>query len=168
MQETVEQYVERILGNVSGEPLAMQENTPGILQKLVANAAKDKLTSRPSPEAWSVAEILAHLVDAELVAGYRIRKIVNEPGTDIQAYDQNAWAANSRYAAKDPAQSLREFLALREMNLKFLRSLTPEQLERHGNHSERGRETVEQVARMIAGHDVNHVKQIEKILRSNF
>lgn len=166
MKETTDQYVQRILSNVNGEPLAVQESTPGILQELIKDAAQDKLMRRPSPEAWSVAEILAHLADAELVTAFRIRKTVNESGAEIAAYDQNSWASNGHYGDKDPSNSLIEFQFLREMNLRFLRSLTPEQWQHFGNHSERGRETVERLSRMMAGHDVNHVKQIETILKS--
>ena len=31
-------------------------------------------------------------------------------------------------------------------------------------HSERGQESVEHIARMMAGHDLNHLHQIEQIL----
>jgi hypothetical protein len=52
----------------------------------------------------------------------------------------------------------------REANVSLLKSLTTSQWKRHGMHSERGRETIEQTVRMTAGHDVNHLKQIEGIL----
>jgi hypothetical protein len=54
---------------------------------------------------------------------------------------------------------------LREGNLALLRSLDPEQWQHYGMHSERGRETIEHIARMFAGHDLNHLQQIEKILK---
>ena len=53
---------------------------------------------------------------------------------------------------------------LREANLALLESLEPEQWTQYGIHSERGQESIEQIARMFAGHDINHLKQIEKIL----
>jgi hypothetical protein len=53
---------------------------------------------------------------------------------------------------------------LREANLALLASLTPEQWQQYGIHSERGQETIEQLVRMTAGHDVNHVRQIERIV----
>jgi uncharacterized damage-inducible protein DinB len=165
-KETTEQYVHRILGNINGEPLDIQESTPAKLQQLIGNTPKEQLTKRASPDAWSVGEVLAHLADAEVVTAFRLRKIVCEPGTDIQAYDQNAWASGLRYGSKDPVESLKEFKALREMNLRLLRSLSAEELQRYGNHSERGKETVEHVCRLIAGHDVNHLKQIEKMLNA--
>ena len=54
---------------------------------------------------------------------------------------------------------------LREVNLALLKSLKAEQWKHHGTHAERGEETVEHIVRMFAGHDVNHIGQIERIWR---
>src|SRR5262249_14569194 len=113
---------------------------------------------------WSVAEIVAHLADAELVAGWRMRAILGAPGTPIQAYDQDRWAEAGRYAKKDPRVSIAQFRAFREANLALMKSLTPEQWKHHGMHAERGEETVERLLNMMAGHDLNHLKQIEAIV----
>ncbi len=69
-----------------------------------------------------------------------------------------------RYEKRDPRKSFERFCALRENNLALLKSLTPEQWEHYGMHAERGKETVAHIARMMAGHDINHLSQIERIL----
>jgi len=46
----------------------------------------------------------------------------------------------------------------------LLKSLTPEQWKHCGMHSERGQETIGHIVRMTAGHDINHLRQIEQIL----
>lgn len=164
MPETVQQYTERILSNVNTDPLAIQATTAERLERLVGNLPAETLRRHPLAERWSVAEILAHLADAEIVAAFRIRKILSEPGCAIAAFDQDAWASSLDYAESDPQQSLRTFRTLRAANLALLRSLTAEQWERYGIHSERGKETLRRVVTMYAGHDVNHVRQIEGIL----
>jgi hypothetical protein len=85
--------------------------------------------------------------------------------TAIQAFDQDAWVTTGHYDKRDPRQSIELFRVLREANLSLLKSLTPEQWKCHGVHSERGNETIEHIARMFAGHDLNHTQQIERILR---
>jgi uncharacterized damage-inducible protein DinB len=165
MAETVEQYMNRILSNVDGDPLAIQAATKQTLDRLVKDVPAETLKRRPSPEKWSVAEILAHLSDAEIVFSYRIRKILSESGSTISAYDQSLWEANMNYKEKDPLQSVRQFGLLREMNLAVLSNLTDEQWERYGMHEERGRESLRQMVRLYAGHDINHLKQIEAILK---
>jgi hypothetical protein len=67
---------------------------------------------------------------------------------------------------RDPVQDVKYFGVLRDMNLALLRDLTDEQWERFGMHEERGRESLRHLARLVAGHDVNHLKQIEAILKT--
>ena len=72
--------------------------------------------------------------------------------------------AAGRYSERDPRQCLELFRAVREANLLVLKSLKPEQWTHHGMHSERGQETIERILHMMAGHDLNHLHQIERIL----
>jgi hypothetical protein len=164
MKETVQQYVGRIRGYVGGkDPLRVQAATPGRLRKLVRRLPPRKLRRRPAPGKWSISEILAHLAEVELVAGYRIRTILGSPGTPIQAFDQDVWAKVGRYRELDGRKSLEMFCVLRESNLTLLRSLKPRQWKQYGMHQERGKESVARIAEMFAGHDLNHLKQIERL-----
>ena len=164
MKETVQQYIRRIRGYVAGQdPLRVQAATPGRIRKLVRRLPARQLKRRPAPGKWSIAEILAHLADAELVGGNRIRMILGAPGTPIQAFDQDDWAKAMRYREQDARTSLEAFCVLRERNLALLRSLSPRQWKQYGMHQERGKETVARVTEMFAGHDLNHLKQIERL-----
>ena len=165
MKETPQEYTARILGYLEGrEPVALLASSPKTIAGLVKGAAKKKMAVRPQPDKWSVTEILAHLADVELVQGFRMRLILGAEGIAIQGFDQDAWADYSDYAQHDPELSLEAYLVTRERNVRLLRSLSPEMLQRYGMHSERGRETVLRVAEMMAGHDINHMRQIEAIL----
>ena len=165
MQETAQEYIKRILGNVEGQdPLKVQAGTAKRLERLVQGVPASKLRKRPAPEKWSAGEILAHLADSEIVIGWRMRQILGAPGTPIQAYDQDSWAAAGHYEKRDPRKSAEQFRVVREANLALLKSLTPEQWKHHGMHAERGVETIEHIVRMIAGHDLNHTKQVERIV----
>jgi DinB superfamily len=165
MNETPQQYSQRILGHVEGkDPLKAQSAAAKKLGRLLKGVPTSKLRKRPAPDKWSVSEIIAHMADTEIVIGWRIRSILGAPGTPIQAYDQDAWAAVGLYAKRDPRKSLEQFRAVREANLVFYKSLKPEQWKHFGMHAERGEESLERIARMIAGHDVNHIMQIERIL----
>jgi hypothetical protein len=93
-----------------------------------------------------------------------MRSILGAPGTPIQAFDQDKWVEAGHYAQRDAGKCVEQFRALREANLTLLKSLTPEQWKLHGMHAERGEETIEHIVRMYAGHDVNHLGQIERIL----
>jgi uncharacterized damage-inducible protein DinB len=166
MPETAQQYTQRILSHIDGkDPLKMQAATPKTLAKLIKGASPAKLRKRPAPEKWSVAEILAHLADAEVIVGWRLRSILAAPGTPIQAYDQDALAAARNYAKHDARKSLEHFAAVRDANVALYKSLSAEQWKHYGMHAERGEETLERILHMMAGHDINHTQQIERILK---
>jgi hypothetical protein len=165
MNETAQQYIQRMTGYVEGkQPLAIQAATAKKLERLIKGVPTSKLRKRPAADKWSVSEIVAHLGDAEIVIGFRMRLILGAPGTPIAAFDQDSWVTSGHYEKRDPRKSVEQFRVLREANLALLKSLTPEQWKQYGMHSERGQETVEHIVRMIAGHDINHLQQIERIL----
>jgi DinB superfamily len=165
MKETIQEYVQRISTKIQGQdPLRVQAATAKKLTAALRRGTAAKLRKRPAPEKWSVVEILAHLADAETVVGWRLRSILSAPGSPIQAYDQDAWAIHGQYAKRDPRKSLERFRVQREANLELVKSLTPEQRRQVGLHSERGEESIERLTLLIAGHDLNHLEQIEAIL----
>jgi hypothetical protein len=151
--ETPQEYTRRILSYVEGkDALAVLQTTGDRLRTIVRTNSAAALRRQPAPGRWSPAEIIAHLADAEIVASY------------IQAFDQNEWAANLRYDAIDPEESVELFDATRTANLRLLRRIDPKRHDNHGMHSERGRESVSHLIRLYAGHDLNHLGQLERIL----
>lgn len=165
MQETAQEYKQRIFGYLADEdPLKIQSATSKKLERMISRASGAKLRKQPAPGKWSVSEILAHLADVELVIGYRIRTILGAPGSPIQAFDQDKWAQAMGYGKADARRSLERFTGFRKANLDLLKSLSPAQWRYHGMHAERGEESIETIAKLNAGHDINHLRQIEKIL----
>jgi hypothetical protein len=169
MNETAQQYIQRITAHLRGkQPLAVQVATARTLERLLEALPASALRERPALEHWSAGEIVAHLADAEIVIAFRMRLILGAPGAPIAAYDQDAWVTSGHYEKRDPHKSVEQFRVVREANLALLECLTPAQWQQHGMHSERGRETIEQIVRMTAGHDLNHLEQLERILNEKW
>jgi len=165
MTETVQEYVQRIQGKLAGQdPIKVQATTAKKLAKLLHAKSAAQLRKRLAPEKWSASEILAHLADSEIVLGWRIRSILGAPGTPIQAFDQNAWATSGHYDKRDARKSLEQFRVLRETNLVLLKSLSPDQWKHYGLHAERGEESIERLVTLMAGHDLNHLEQLQALL----
>ncbi|HET6176288.1 MAG TPA: DinB family protein [Candidatus Sulfotelmatobacter sp.] len=165
MQETAPQYIERILGHVEGQDaIKVQRSTATKLKKLTHRLTPKQLKWKSEPGKWSIAEIVAHLADAEIVASWRMRSILGANGSTVQPFDQDAWASVFNYGKRDPKQSLEVFRVLRENNLAMLKALPKPAWDNYGMHLERGKETISRLARMFAGHDTNHVLQVEKIV----
>ena len=165
MQETAQQYIQRILSHVEGQDvIKVQRATAAKLKKLVRGLTPKQLKWKPEPGKWSIAEILAHLADVEIAASWRMRLIIGANGTTTQPFDQDVWASVFQYNQRDAKQSLEVFRVLRENNLAMLKALPRESWDNYGMHLERGKETIAHLARMFAGHDTNHVRQIESIV----
>ena len=168
MAETVQEYTQRLLSYAEGkEPLRLQQAAPRKLASLLKGKTRKQLARRPAPDKWSVAEIIAHLADAELAISWRLRQVLSNNAIPIQAYDQDLWAKTFDYARRDPRTSLATFRALREANLALLKSVPRKLWDNYGIHQERGNESVNHVVRMVAGHDLNHLQQMQRILKGS-
>jgi hypothetical protein len=165
MDETTQQYIERITGFVAGrDPRTVLEQTPERLRALVSGASPAELGWTTTPSRWSITQVAAHLADAEIVGAWRFRSVLETDNVTIQAYDQATWSSAFHYERTDPAESVALFGALRRATLGLLKRVDPKRLAHAGLHQERGRESVEQLMRMFAGHDLNHLSQIERLL----
>jgi len=168
MKETPQEYIKRIRGYVNGkDPLKIQKSTAKNLRKLIKPLSKKQMRRRPGPGQWSIAEILAHLADAEVVGSWRMRLILGNSGQPIQAYDQEVWADTFKYVDRDPKESLKVFRVLRQSNLSLLNHIPAQLWDNHGIHAERGKESISRIVEMFAGHDLNHLRQVEKIVKAS-
>ena len=124
----------------------------------------DATLRRPEkPGKWSAIDVIQHLADSDLVAGFRIRMVLSEDRPALQGYDQDRWASEFRYREVSLGQALDQLRGLRMANLHLWKHLTPAQLERVGLHSERGPESAGHIIRLMAAHDLVHRRQIDRI-----
>jgi hypothetical protein len=145
------------------DPLETLKQTPTGLRRAIDGLSAQELGRPEKPGKWSIAAVLKHLEDSDLVWGYRLRATVSEDRPRLQGYDQDGWAAALRYEDRDAHEALDGFAILRRSNLHLLESLSPEQWKRAALHPERGEETIEHMARLYAGHDLVHLRQIDRI-----
>lgn len=165
MTETPQQYSQRILANVGQQdPWHVLETTAQRLRDLTAGKDREGLRRRSEPGRWSVAEILAHLADAEIAGAWRFRSILARDAIALAPFDQDAWAQAFRYDQVDPDASIALFDANRTATLALLRRVDPSRHDHHGMHAERGKETITHMVRLYAGHDLNHLRQIEGLV----
>ena len=146
------------------DPLVVLEAQLPWLERRTAGLDAARLRRAEAPGKWSVIEVIQHLADAELVMAFRFRMVLTENEPDLQGFDQDRWVSVLRYTEVPVDLALGQLRGLRNANLRLWRSLTPEQRERAGLHSERGRESVDLMLRMTAGHDLVHRRQIDRIL----
>jgi uncharacterized damage-inducible protein DinB len=145
-----------------GDALATIRGTAARLEKAVQPRDTETLNRAPRPGKWSVRDILAHLADCEVVFAFRLRQALAEDYHVIQPFDQDRWATT--YAHYDARAALAVFTAVRQWNLALVAGLKAEALTKLLAHPERGEMTFQVVVETMAGHDLNHLGQIEAIL----
>jgi len=157
-------YAKRILTHLIGEdPHLVFERGPANLKRAIAGLTPAELARRPGKGKWSIAWLVHHVCDAEVGLGFRIRLMLGQSGTKLQAFDQDLWAAALHYDRRSVADSLTLFTALRKSHLELARLSTTAEFHRYGIHEERGKETVERLVHMLAGHDLNHLRQVRAL-----
>ena len=157
-------YMKKINRYRAGRPpIPLMKTGPAKIERAVRGLTGRQLRKKPARGKWSIADILGHLVDTEVVYGYRYRMALAQSGMPIQAYDESAWAATFTYRTRDTKKLLRQIKALRQVNLDLVTSVPRGWWKRYGQHSERGRESVQRTLELIAGHDLNHLDQIKAI-----
>jgi hypothetical protein len=120
------------------------------------------LDRRPAPDAWSVAEVLHHLADAELLASYRLRRMLAEDRPTWEAFDPEAHAAALGYDARPAADALTLVLTLRHVNTRLLACLSPDQWSRTALHPTAGELDVAAWVTREADHLAQHVLQARR------
>jgi hypothetical protein len=143
------------------DPIQVLSATPARLQELAKSLGDSRIEQPIAPGKWSPRQIFIHLADCELAFGFRYRQTLAEDNHTVQPFDQDKWAG--AYAAYDARQALETFAALRRWNLALIAKLTPEQMSKGVMHPERGQETFLGLIEISAGHDVNHLRQLEKV-----
>ena len=145
------------------EPLGVLRETHSALRQATPGLTPAQLHQPEALGKWSIAQVLQHLADSDLVWGWRLRLILAHDRPTITGYDQDLWADRLHYAESDPAESLETFGVLRRANLRLIERATPDDLQRVGVHAERGEESIAHLCRLYAGHDLSHLRQIDRI-----
>jgi hypothetical protein len=158
------EYMRKIDGYRAGRsPIPLLSTGPAKIARAVQGLTPSQLRRRPAPGKWSIAEILGHLLDTEIVYGYRCRMALSEPGRPVQAYNQGIWTESLRHRRRNGPRTVAQIQVLRKVNLELVGSVPRRAWKRYGEHPERGRETVRRTLELVAGHDLNHLDQIRAI-----
>lgn len=158
-------YVRALLDLLGArEPLEVLPELMPWLDRRLAGVPEARLRRPEAPGKWSVAAIVQHLADSELILAVRARLILSEERPPIQGFDQDLWAERFRYDEASIDLALAQLRGLRGANLALWRRLGPADLAREMIHSERGPESLGHLLRLMAAHDLVHRRQIERVL----
>ena len=133
--------------------------------KVAQNLSEAELDSSPSG-GWTARQVIHHVADSEAQSYARLRRLIAEPGTQIQGYDEALWAKDQTlgYTTLPVENSIAVFKAVRAASLDIIKRLTPDQLELKGTHTEAGEYSLKRWIETYTRHGNDHAEQIKKNL----
>ncbi len=149
-------------------PMRVLAATPARLKKVVEGLTPRQIACRPQPDKWSIAEMVAHLADVELVFNVRCRLMLFEENPTLAPFAQDAWMRGWQREREPFAETMNRFQVLRRSMLRLLRGASASDLARTGRHVEYGTEQVSDYVAKLAGHDLSHLTGLEALRKRMF
>lgn len=147
------------------DPSTILKSTPEELAGLLERLPHRLFRRQALPGKWTPNQILGHLADVEWIFGYRLRTIRADQTPLLQGADQEKWVEEQDWNSQAPERLLQTFSALRQVNLDFWDSLSPDDFDKAGRHAEADvLLSIRLLQRILAGHDLSHLGQIKGYL----
>jgi len=145
------------------DPLQVAAATPARIRVLIRGLSQSQLSKRPQPEKWSIKEIINHLAETDMVMCCRARWIAFEDNPTLVPFDQDKWAKGWVREKEPVAESLERLRVIRRSQIRLFRSVSKSDYDRTGCHPERGVVSLREQLETVAGHDLNHLGQIQRL-----
>jgi hypothetical protein len=118
---------------------------------------------------WNARQVIHHVADSEAQSYARLRRLIAEPGTQIQGYDEAGWSENETlgYKVLPVETSIAVFRAVRASSLEILKRITQAQLGNAGIHTESGEYTLHTWLETYISHPIEHAEQIRSGLQTS-
>ncbi len=126
------------------------------LNRLLVGLSREDLLAHPVPGTWSLQTLVIHIMDSDLIATHRMKRIIAEDMPLLISYDENAFAANLHYEDLDPALAAETFRINRIQMGQILRRCDDATFARVGVHNQRGKVTLGEMVEMYVRHVENH------------
>ena len=133
----------------------------------LAKSLSDSDYNRSDAEGWTPRQVIHHVADSEAQSYARLRRLIAEPGTIIQGYDEGKWAESATlgYSEAPIESAIAVFTAVREASYLLLLRLDESQLDNKGTHSESGEYSIRDWIRSYTNHPTDHANQIRAQLK---
>lgn len=128
----------------------------GAMKAWIAGLSAQDVDAFPVPKTWSVRQLVVHMVDSDLAATHRMRRIVAEETPLLIAYDETKFCNTPVLMGVDLAQSAALFELNRLWNASWLRALPVEAFARPGVHNQRGKVSLYDFVRIYGDHVEHH------------
>ena len=137
------------------------EASPHDVRRLLRPLSAEALTWKEG-ENWSLAEIVTHLANIDVIFGPRFHRIVEQDRPTFMPVDPTATLAIST----SPDEDLARWQAERATMCAWLAGLHSGDWNRQATHSTRGPITLRSEVQVIVNHDTDHLAQMTEVRRA--
>ena len=134
----------------------------GRLAASIIGLNREHLNAFPVPGTWSIQQIVLHMMDSDLIASDRMKRVAVEDNPTLMGYDETAFGRGLFYDQLDTGMACEVFEKNRLLTAEILRRLPETAFARTGNHSERGRVSLQDLLDTYVGHLEHHLKFIHE------
>jgi hypothetical protein len=124
----------------------------------IEGLTREHLLSHPVKGTWSIQQIVVHLMDADLIASYRMKRIIAEERPRLDCYDETAFSRLLFCDRLDAAAACEVFRLNRELTATMLHALPDAAFERAARHPEIGELSLGRLVRLYCFHVDHHMK----------
>lgn len=141
----------------------LRENSE-IIRLLVQNMTAEAARHKPSPDDWSVLEVINHLVDEER-EDFRehLDQILHRPDEAWSKIDPQGWVIAREYNGRSLPDSLAHFLQERQRSLDWLEELETPNWESIRATPWRHQITAGDMMASWVAHDLLHMRQLVEL-----
>ena len=143
------------------EPLASMRQSAAQLAALTSRWTPAEFERPYAPGKWTARQVVTHLAHTELALGVRARMALAAPGYTAQRFDQDQWVARERGISG--ADAVAAFAAISRMNVLLFEGLSDSDRQTAMAHPDYGSITVDWIIHTLAGHQLHHLAQLEKL-----
>ena len=153
-------YVQALVDTLGDrEPLEVLRQTPTTVRAICRELTDAQWRTPMADGEWNALQVVGHLLDVDVVYGFRWRLVLTEDRPTYPGYDEKRWSLLPRPA---PAQVMAALEGLRAVNLAVLDQVDDDGRQRLGVHGEQGEEHFDLTVRKVAGHDLAHLNQLAR------
>ncbi len=128
------------------------------LAQAIAGLSREQLNAFPVPGTWSIQQIVFHMLDSDLIASDRMKRVAAEDRPTLIGYNETAFAKSLFYDELDPQLACDIFEKNRRLTAAILRRLPEKSFARLGDHNERGPVTLDDLLQTYTDHLDHHLK----------
>jgi len=130
----------------------------GVLTQAIQGLTPADFAALPVPGTWSIGQIVLHLMDSDLIASDRMKRMIAEDNPTLIGFNETLFAQKLHYDKLDPFLAAEIFAKNRQLTAVILRNLPESAFARVGTHNERGKITLGEMVGLYSWHLEHHLK----------